>query len=223
MKEVYDKHNVLAFPGGNTGVQMGGWFKEEINSVEDLNGLKMRVPGFAGEILAKLGVQVTNLPPGELYTALERNTIDAVEWVGPSMDIKMGFHKVAPYYYTGWHEPGAETQFYINQRVFKKLPDDLKAILTTAIRVTSYDLYIRNYHLSAMALEDMFAQYPDIKVKTFPKEVIDEMKKVNHQLRKEMSSENPLLKKILESQKSYQNRVREWTRMSDYLYLKDNL
>ena len=118
MKKVYDKHGVLSFPGGSTGVQMGGWFKKEINTLEDLKGLKMRIPGFAGEIMAKLGVQVTNLAPGELFTSLEMGTIDALEWVGPSMDISMGFHKVAPYYYTGWHEPASEMQFIVNTENF---------------------------------------------------------------------------------------------------------
>ena len=101
MKQVYDKHGVYAFPGGNTGNQMGGWFRKEINTLDDFNGLKMRIPGFAGEVLSKLGVVVTNIAPGELYTALDRGTIDALEWVGPSLDLNMGFQKIAPYYYTG--------------------------------------------------------------------------------------------------------------------------
>ena len=115
MQQVYDRFNVLNYPGGNTGVQMGGWFKKEINSLDDLKGLKMRIPGLAGEVFAKLGVNVTNIPAGELYTSLDRGTIDALESVGPSMDIKMGFHKIAPYYYTGWHEPASEMQFLTQQ------------------------------------------------------------------------------------------------------------
>ncbi len=114
MQKAYEPHKVLSFPGGNTGNQMGGWFRKEINSLDDLKGLKMRIPGFAGEVMAKLGLAVTNIAPGELYTSLERGTIDALEWVGPGMDIKMGFHKIAPYYYTGWHEPATELQFLVN-------------------------------------------------------------------------------------------------------------
>ncbi|DAB31827.1 MAG TPA: ABC transporter substrate-binding protein, partial [Sulfurospirillum sp. UBA11407] len=113
MEKAYAPHNMLSFPGGNTGNQMGGWFRKEIKSLDDLKGLKMRIPGFAGEVLAKLGLTVTNIAPGELYTSLERGTIDALEWVGPGMDIKMGFHKIAPYYYTGWHEPATELQFLV--------------------------------------------------------------------------------------------------------------
>ena len=186
MKKVYDKHGVLSFPGGSTGVQMGGWFKKEINTLEDLKGLKMRIPGFAGEIMAKLGVQVTNLAPGELYTSLERGTIDALEWVGPSMDIGMGFHKIAPYYYTGWHEPASEMHFIINTKKFEKLPDDLKEIMLNAIRLSAYDMYIQNYDMNATAWQQMKAGYPNIQIKTLPKAIMDEMKKVNKELRNEM-------------------------------------
>lgn len=98
MQKVYEPYGMLSFPGGNTGNQMGGWFRKEINSLEDLKGLKMRTPGFAGEVMSELGVAVTNLPPGELYTALERGTVDAVEWVGPALDFQMGFHQIAKYY-----------------------------------------------------------------------------------------------------------------------------
>ena len=223
MKKVYDKHGVLSFPGGSTGVQMGGWFKKEINTLEDLKGLKMRIPGFAGEIMAKLGVQVTNLAPGELYTSLERGTIDALEWVGPSMDIGMGFHKIAPYYYTGWHEPASEMHFIINTKKFEKLPDDLKEIMLNAIRLSAYDMYIQNYDMNATAWQQMKAGYPNIQIKTLPKAIMDEMKKVNKELRNEMAAKNPLLKEVLDSQDAYMKKVREWTIISDYLYLKDNL
>jgi len=124
MQEVYAPHNLLSFPGGNTGIQMGGWFRKEIKSLDDLKGLKMRIPGFAGEVFAEVGVNPTNIAPGELYTALERNTIDAVEWVGPALDLRLGFQQIADYYYTGWHEPATELQFLVNKKVWEKLPED---------------------------------------------------------------------------------------------------
>ncbi|QDF27661.1 TRAP transporter substrate-binding protein [Halarcobacter anaerophilus] len=223
MEKAYKRHRILSYPGGNSGNQMGGWFRKEINSLDDLKGLKMRIPGFAGEVLAKLGVQVTNIAPGELYTALERGTIDSLEWVSPSMDIKMGFHKIAPYYYTGWHEPATELQYLVNQKALKKLPKDLQEILIIAMRVTAYDMYIQNYHMNATAWEEMKKEYPNIKVKTLPKSVMDAMKKANKELRAEMSEKSPELKEILNSQDAYLKRVRAWTEMSDYLYLKDNL
>ncbi|PKI80331.1 ABC transporter substrate-binding protein [Malaciobacter halophilus] len=223
MQKAYKRHKVLSFPGGNSGNQMGGWFRKEINSLEDLKGLKMRIPGFAGEVMAKLGLAVTNIPSGELYTSLERGTIDALEWVGPGMDIKMGFHKIAPYYYTGWHEPATELQFLVNQRQFKRLPKDLQKILVTAMRVAAYDMYIQNYHMSADAWSKIATDYPNIKIKTFPKEVMDAMKKANDELLVEKAKESPLLKEVLDSQKAYMKKAREWTKMSDYKYLKDNL
>lgn len=223
MQKVYARHNLLSFPGGSTGVQMGGWFRKEIKSLDDLKGLKMRIPGFAGEIMARLGVQVTNIAPGELYTALETNGIDALEWVGPSMDIKMGFHKIAPFYYTGWHEPASEMQFLINQRVYNKLPEHLQKVLIAAMRLAAYDMYVQNYDMNANAWQEMKKEYPNIKVKTFSKPIMDAMKKANDELISEMTSANPLLKEVLDSQKEYMQKVREWSMMSDYLYLKDNL
>ncbi len=223
MKRVYKKHKVLSFPGGSSGNQMGGWFRKEINTVDDLKGLKMRIPGFAGEVMAKLGLTVTNIAPGELYTSLERGTIDALEWVGPGMDINMGFNKIAPYYYTGWHEPGLDLQFLVNEKKFNRLPKDLQQILITAMRASAYDMYIQNYHMSSEAWAKIEKEYPNIKIKTFPKEVMDAMKKANTELREEMTKGQPMLKEILDSQEAYQKKVREWTKMSDYIYLKDNL
>ncbi len=223
MKKAYAPHGVLSYPGGNTGNQMGGWFRKEINSVEDLKGLKMRIPGFAGEVMAKLGLTVTNIAPGELYTSLERGTIDALEWVGPGMDIKMGFHKIAPFYYTGWHEPATELQFLVNEKKFNKLPKHLQSILVTAMRVSAYDMYIENYDMSGTAWSQMESEYPNIKIKTFPKEVMDAMKKANDELLVEMTKDQPLLKEVLDSQKAYMKKARKWTEMSDYLFLKDNL
>jgi TRAP-type mannitol/chloroaromatic compound transport system substrate-binding protein len=193
MQKVYDKHGVYSFPGGNTGNQMGGWFRKEINTLADLNGLKMRVPGFAGEVLSKLGVVVTNIAPGELYTALERGTIDALEWVGPSLDLNMGFQKIAPYYYTGWHEPATELQFMVNKAAFDALPEHLQNILTIAMQYAAYDMYARSYH------------------------------EINQELLEESAASDPIFNEILESQSAYMKMARKWTEISDYAYLKDNL
>jgi|TARA_B110000238_G_scaffold199819_1_gene247941 TRAP-type mannitol/chloroaromatic compound transport system substrate-binding protein len=222
-KEVFDKHGVIQHQGGSTGNQMGGWFSKEINSVDDLKGLKMRIPGFAGEVMAELGVAVTNIPAGELYTALERGTIDALEWVGPGMDINMGFHKIAPYYYTGWHEPATDLQFLINQDAWNELPADLQAIVEVAIVDSKARMYWENYAMSAEAWSKMGTDYPNIKVKSFPPEVIAEMKATNTRLIAETSAKDPMFKKIMDSQAAFMAKARAWTKISDYLYLKDNL
>jgi TRAP-type mannitol/chloroaromatic compound transport system substrate-binding protein len=219
MKKVYDRHGVLSFPGGNTGNQMGGWFQKEINSVADLQGLKMRIPGFAGEVLAKLGAKPTNIPAGELYTALERRTIDALEWVGPSLDLRMGFHKIAPYYYTGWHEPGTELQFMINKRKWDRLPPDLQEILRVAMRVAAYDMYIHSYHDSGENWAKMKSEFPNIKVKTFPKEVLTAMAKANAELLAERAAKDPVAKEVIDSQDAYLKKVRVWSEISDNAYI----
>lgn len=219
MEKLYDKYGMLSFPGGNTGNQMGGWFQKEINSIADLKGLKMRIPGFAGEVLAKVGAKPTNIPPGELYTALERRTIDALEWVGPSLDLRMGFHKIAPYYYTGWHEPATELQFLVNKKVWKKLPADLQEILRVAMRTAAYDMYIQSYHASGENWSKMATDYPKIKVKTFPKSVIKALKKANKELLTEAAAKSATAKEIQNSQAAYMKKARVWTNISDKAYL----
>merc|ERR1711879_661688 len=219
MQKVYDKYNLLSFPGGNTGNQMGGWFQKEIKSLDDLKGLKMRIPGFAGEVIAKLGAKPTNIPPGELYTSLERRTIDALEWVGPSLDLRMGFHKIAPYYYTGWHEPGTELQFLVNKRTWKKLPADLQEILRVAMRTAAYDMYAHSYHESAINLEEIEKNYKKVQIKSFPEEVMTAMRKANDELLAEKAAQDPMAKEILDSQANYMKKVRRWTEISDKAYL----
>jgi len=223
MNKVYDKFKVLNFPGGNTGVQMGGWFRKQINTVEDLKGIKMRIPGLAGEVMAKLGVNVTNIPAGELYTSLDRGTIDALEWVGPGMDIKMGFHKVAPFYYTGWHEPASEMQFMVNKRAFEKLSAENKAILLTAMKAASADMYYENFAASANAWEQMKTEFPNIKVKTFPLPVLKEMKKATDELLDSYAARDEQFKTILESQRSFMKKARAWSVISDYNYIKTSM
>ncbi len=219
-KKIYDPFKIDCYPGGTTGVQMGGWFRKEIKSLEDLKGLKMRIPGMAGEVFAKLGVNVTNIPAGELYTALDRGTIDALEWVGPGMDIKMGFHKVAPYYYTGWHEPASEMHFFVNKRAFKKLPDEYKTMLKTAIRAVAADMGYDNFDMNVKAWDKMKKEYPDIKVKTFPKEVLKAMKKSTDEVMDSYAKKDKLFDEVYTSQINYMKKAREWTKISEYDYIE---
>jgi len=218
-KKVYDKFGVDTYQGGNTGVQMGGWFKNEIKSVKDLQGLKIRIPGLAGEIFSKLGANVTNIAPGELYTSLDRRAIDAVEWVSPSMDIRMGFHKIAPYYYTGWHEPASEMHFFINQKEYKKLPKEYQAILQSAMKVATSEMYMDNYNKNVVAWQQMKKEFPNIKVKTFPKEVLQAMKTTSDSIMEKYSKENTLFKEIYQSQQNYLKQSREWTIISEHNYI----
>ena len=219
MREVYAKYGINSYLGGNTGNQMGGWFRKKITSVADLKGLKMRIPGFAGEVLAKLGASPVNIAAGELYTALERNTIDALEWIGPSLDLRMGFPKIAKYYYSGWHEPGAELQFMVNQQAFNKLPEDLQHILESAIKLTAFEMYVHFTHESAKNLAVIKQQYPDVELLTFPDSVMQALYKANNELLQEVSSKNELTKRIVTSQQQYLQKARKWTNFSDRNYL----
>ena len=140
-RELYKPFGVIPFAGGNTGVQSAGWFKKEINSVEDLKGLKMRIPGLGGEVMKKLGAVPVALTGGELFTSLQSGAIDATEWVGPYNDLAFGFHKVTNHYYaSGWHEPGAMLEFTVNEAAFNQLPKDLQKIVEVATRAVNQDM-----------------------------------------------------------------------------------
>lgn len=219
MQKVYGKHHLLSFPGGNTGNQMGGWFQKEINTLEDLRGIKMRVPGFAGEVLQELGVEPVNLAPGELYNAMSEGRIDALEWVGPSLDLGMRFHEISRYYYTGWHEPGTELQFLINQDSWERLPEHLQQVLRIAMRTAAFDMYVQSTYESAQNWSTIQVEYPGVKIRTFPPEVVEAMYDVTRDLLKTRASEDPLAKEVLDSQSRFLWKVRRWTRISDQAYL----
>ncbi len=219
LNKVYARHNIVAFPAGNTHIQMGGWFRKEINSLKDLKGLKMRIPGHAGEVAGKAGMTPVNVPPGELYAALERGTIDAVEWVGPANDEKMGFQKLAPYYYAGWHEPGAELHLFINKQKFNALPEDLKAIIAVSAKEASFDMLSESFFRNAMAWEAMKNEH-NISIRTFPQDVLDAFKKANNELLVHIAGKSPYVKEVIESQQIFLARMKDWSRITDESYLK---
>ena len=219
LNEVYARHNIVAFPAGNTHLQMGGWFRKEIKSLEDLKGLKMRIPGHAGEVVGRVGMRPMSMPPGELYTALERGTIDAVEWAGPANDVIMGFHKLAPYYYTGWHEPGAELHVFINKEKYDALPDDLKTMIAVSAKEVSLDILSEAFYRNVVAWEEM-KQASEINIRTFPDDVLDAFRKANDELLDEVAERSPMAKKVIESQRAFLERAKDWSRITDEDYLK---
>ncbi|SET34124.1 TRAP-type mannitol/chloroaromatic compound transport system, substrate-binding protein [Nitrosomonas marina] len=219
LKKVYARHNVVAFPAGNTHIQMGGWFRKEIKSVQDLKGLKIRMPGHAGEVVGRVGMKPVSVPPGELYTALERGTIDAVEWAGPANDIKMGFHKIAPFYYTGWHEPGAELHVFVNKQKFDALPDDLKAIIAVAAKEVSIDILSESFYRNVLAWEEM-KQHSNIVIRTLPDDVLELFKQANDDLLDEIARKSQLAKEVITSQREFLNKAKNWTMITDADYLR---
>ncbi len=219
--EVYAKHGMEVLPALNTGQQMGGWFRKEIKTVADLKGLKMRIPGFGGKVMAGVGAVPTNIPPGELYQALERGTIDALEWVGPSLDLRMGFHKVAPFYYTGWHEPATELMFFFNSKKMATLPAWAKSVLKNAAKLSAYNATTKTFDASVNNWASITTEYPDVKVKDFPKDVVDALKKSNADLIEKEYARGGMAKKIIDSQAAYLKKARAWTSIGDQAYLNN--
>lgn len=221
MDAAYAKHGLLSLNAGNTDIQMGGWFKREITSLADMKGLKMRVPGLGGEIYARLGVQPINIPSGELYTALEKNVVDAVEWVGPALDIAMGFQQVANFYYTGWQEPAPELQCLINKAKFDALPADLQAILRSACKAASLDVWSEMIYKNATTWKELKKDYPNVQVRLFPPDVLSELRRQTTIVLDEMAAQSPEVKKVIDSQREFLATVRQWTTMTTVPYLTD--
>ncbi|CZE47980.1 TRAP transporter substrate-binding protein [Campylobacter geochelonis] len=220
-EKFYSKQNLKEFHILNSGMQMGGWFRKEINSVEDLKGLKIRIPGFGGEVMSRLGAAINTIPIGELYMSLEMGTIDAVEWVSPSFDMSLGFSKIANYYYTGWQEPASENQVVVNLDVWNKLPKDLQAILQAALAEVSSRGQDKVFYENAVIWDEMKEKYPNVQVKSFPPEVMAALKKATNEILEEEAAKNPMFKEVLESQRAFLKKARAWTMISDFAYLEN--
>ncbi|WP_300432312.1 TRAP transporter substrate-binding protein [Thalassolituus sp.] len=218
-EEVYAPFNLLPLPGGNTGVQMGGWFNKEINSVEDLKGLKMRIPGLGGEVLARAGGTPVTLPGGEIFTSLQTGTIDATEWVGPYNDLAFGLYKAASiYYYPGWHEPGSMMEFIINKDAFAKLPADLQAIVKVAAQATNEDMLAEYTTRNQNALVELKTKH-NVDVRAFPADVLNTLKTLSDDVVAEVAAGDPLSGKVYESYKTYRDQVKAYHAVSEQAYI----
>ncbi len=212
----FEKYNFHTASAGNTGTQMGGWYRKEIKTVADLKGLKMRMGGGVfGEAMAKLGVVSQNMPGGDVYQALEKGTLDAAEFVGPYDDEKLGFNKVAPYYYyPGWWEGGADLEFFINNKAFAKLSDENKAILKAATNVAARDMTAKYDAYNPIALKRLVAAKTQLKA--FPKAVMDAGFKASMQVFAEHEAKSPEFKKIHQDMRAFQRDQILWNRFSEY-------
>ena len=216
--EVYAPFGMVAMPCGNTGVQMTGWFKKEIKTVADLKGLKMRLGGgLFGETMAKLGVVAQNMPAGEVYQALEKGTLDATEFVGPADDERLGFNKVAPfYYYPGWWEGGAELEFFINKKAFDTLSPENKAIVRAAGAVAARDMTAKYDALNPVALKRLVGS--GTKLKPFTKDVMDAGFKAAMEVFAAHEAKSPEFKKIHQDMRAFQRDQVLWSRFSEWRY-----
>ena len=212
----FAQYNFHTASSGNTGTQMGGWYRKEIKTVADLKGLKMRLGGgLFGEAMAKLGVVAQNMPGGDVYQALEKGTLDAAEFVGPYDDAKLGFNKVAPfYYYPGWWEGGADLEFFINNKAYAKLSDENKAILDAATVVAARDMTAKYDAWNPIALKKLVAEKTQLKA--FPKAVMDAGFTSSMEVFAEHEAKSPEFKKISQDMRAFQRDQILWNRFSEY-------
>ena len=218
-EEVYAPFNLLPLPGGNTGVQMGGWFNKEINSVDDLKGLKMRIPGLGGEVLARAGGTPVTLPGGEIFTSLQTGTIDATEWVGPYNDLAFGLYKVAEhYYYPGWHEPGSMMEFTINKDAFAELPADLQAIVRITAKAINEDMLAEYTTRNQAALIELKEKH-GVDVREFPADVLKKLQTLSDEVVAEVAGADPLSQKVYDSYKAYRDQVKAYHAVSEQAYI----
>lgn len=218
MDAFYANYNIKSRSAGNTGTQMGGWYRKEIKSVADLKGLKMRLGGgLFGEAMQKLGIVAQNMPAGDIYQALEKGTLDAVEFVGPYDDEKLGFNKVAPfYYYPGWWEGGAELEFFINTKAYAGLTPEFKAIVDAATAVAARDMTSKYDALNPIALKKLVAAKTQLK--PFPKEIMDAGYKASMEVFAEHEAKSPEFKKIHQDMRNFQRDQILWDRFSEFRY-----
>ncbi|WP_373020407.1 TRAP transporter substrate-binding protein [Thiomicrorhabdus sp.] len=213
--EVYKPFNVIGLAAGNTGVQMTGWFRKPIESVEDLKGLRMRIPGLAGKVYEQLGVSVKLLPGGEIFPALERGVIDAAEFVGPYQDRRLGLQKAAKYYYTtGWSEPSNTTECLINKDAWNSLPDDLKAIVEAVASECNLMSHVWSEAHNSEALDDLVKNF-GVEVKTLPDPVVAKLKELTFKTLEEYAAKDPLVKKVHESYFAFKEKHDAWQARSE--------
>jgi TRAP-type mannitol/chloroaromatic compound transport system substrate-binding protein len=214
MREFYANYNIVSFPCGNTGAQMGGWMRKEIKGAAGFKGLKFRIGGFAGRVLERMGGVPQNIPGGEIYQALEKGTIDAAEWIGPYDDLKLGFHKVAPfYYYPGWWEGGLQLDLYINQKAYDALSAENKAIVEAASAYAHVQTQAKYDARNPGALKQLVAQ--GAKLRPFPNDLMTEAFKQSMALYEELTAKNPNWRKVYSDYAKFRSDQNLWFRFTE--------
>lgn len=218
-REVYAPFNVVPFAGGSTGVQMAGWFNRELRTVEDLRGLKMRIPGLAGDVFTRAGGTSVRIPGGEVYTSLQTGVIDAAEWVGPYNDLALGLYEVGEYYYyPGWHEPGAMLEFIVNQDSLAELPPDLQAIVKYATRAANQDMLDEFTARNNTALRELVGRH-GVQLRRLPDDVLRALYEASEEVMGELTARDPLAAKVYESYRSFYDNVRAYHHISEQAYI----
>lgn len=217
-QEVYAPFDLVPFPAGNTGMQMGGWFNREIATVEDLKGLKMRIPGLGGKVVAKAGGSAILSAGGEIYTNLERGVIDATEWVGPYHDYLMGFHEIAQYYYyPGWHEPGPVLELMVNKAQWDRLPNDLKMIIETAAARANMWM-LSEFEAQNHTYLQKIRNEGKVEIRRFPEDVLSALKRYAGEVIEELTQQDPESKRVYQSFNKFRNEIAGWSEISEQVY-----
>ncbi len=217
--ETYAPFGLVPMAAGNTGVQMAGWFNREINSLEDLKGLKMRIPGLGGEVLARAGGVPVSLPGGELFTSLQSGAIDATEWVGPYNDLAFGLYKAAKYYYyPGWHEPGTTLECMVNRQALEALPEELQAIVLNAGRVANQDMLAEYVARNNQALVTLVNEH-HVDVRPLPDPVLRHLKKLSDEVVAEVAAKDELSQRVYASFQAFRDQATAWDDISERAYL----
>jgi TRAP-type mannitol/chloroaromatic compound transport system substrate-binding protein len=218
-EEAYAPFNLVPMAGGSTGVQMAGWFNKEINTVDDLKGLKMRIPGLAGEVFTAAGGTAVTIPGSELYTSLQTGVIDALEWVGPYNDRILGFHEAAKYYYyPGWHEPGSILEFIFNRDALEALPADLQAIVRHATRASSQDMLDEYTARNNEALASLIDEH-QVQLRRIPDEVLAALWRGTRVEMDKLVARDPMAAKVYESYRKFYRDVRNYHHISEQAYI----
>ena len=218
--KAYKPFGLVPFPGGNTGVQMAGWFNRELHTLDDLKGLKMRIPGLAGEVFTRAGGTAVTVPGGELYTALQTGVIDATEWVGPANDVAFGFHRIARYYYyPGWQEPGDSLEFIINQQAWDSLPADLQAMVTAATRTINQDM-MDEYVASNSRVYQQVLNDPNVEVRPYPQAILRELKRISGEIMAETAADDALFAEVYASHKAFLEKAAAYTAISEQAFVE---
>ena len=218
LNEFTKKFNLYGISNGNTGTQMGGWFRKEIKTVADFNGLKYRIGGWAGKTIQKLGGIPQQIPGGDIYPSLEKGTIDAAEWVGPYDDEKLGFYKVAKYYYyPGWWEGGTALHLYINTEKWNSLPKAYQALITAASGYVNMDVQAKYDARNPQALKRLIAA--GAQLRPFSQEIMEAALKASNEVNAETSAVNADFKKIWESQRAFRDEENLWWQVAEYSFL----
>ena len=214
LREFYANYNIVNFAAGNTGAQMGGWYRKQVKSAKDIKGLKFRVGGFAGKVIERMGGVPQNIPGGEIYQALEKGTIDAAEWVGPYDDQKLGFNKVAPfYYYPGWWEGGPQLDVFVNNKAYEALSAENKAIVAAAAAFAHTTMQAKYDVKNPAALRQLLGA--KTKVVSFPKDVMSLAFKESMALYAEISAKNPNWKKVYDDYSNFRREQNQWFRFTE--------